>query len=61
MSTELNKRGKVALFADSIHCQHLYIWFGGISRFCVCPQKIIILLLCITLWVDQKLNILGHN
>ena len=34
---------------DSFCCPHLHIWFGGISRVCICPQKYIVLLLCFTL------------
>ena len=40
---------RLQCLADSFCCRHLYIWFGGISRNCVSPQKIV-LFLFITLW-----------
>ena len=45
-----NNRAKVAMYSGVFCCQHLYIWFGGISRVCICLHKFIVLLLCNTLW-----------
>ena len=35
-------------------CQHLYIWFGGVRKIWISLHKFIILLLCITLWMRHK-------
>ena len=50
VTTELYTRGKLQSSVDSFHCQHLYIWFAGISKVCVCLHKFIVLLLYKTLW-----------
>ena len=42
--------GLQILFVADIY---IYVWFGGISRVCVCLHKFIILLPCITLWGEH--------
>ena len=46
---ELYIRAKVVSSSGFFHCRNLKIWFGGISRVCVCLLKSIYLLLCIAL------------
>ena len=51
VATELIPERRLQNSADSVHCRHLYIWFGVIRRDCVCEN---ILFLSATLWVWQQ-------
>ena len=48
--------GRLRHSADSLYCQHLFIWFGGMSRVCVCLQKYIYCFVTLYFSVFEK----GH-